>query len=85
MADDIPCRLGTAPGAEALQAGDRVPDATFRLREGAQWIERSTGEIFGGRTVVVHGRADDAPGVRQRPVIGDSEATLKWLATRSVA
>lgn len=53
MTADTSNALGTAPGADALKAGDRVPDVTFRLRRGPDWIETSTGEIFGGRNVVV--------------------------------
>ena len=53
MTDDTRCSLGTAPGPDALKAGDRVPDVTFRLRDGARWVERSTREIFAGRNVVV--------------------------------
>ena len=45
--------LGTAPGPDALKAGDRVPDVVFRLRKGPDWIETSTREIFDGRSVVV--------------------------------
>ena len=51
MTDHTP--LGTAPGASALQPGDRVPDVKFRLRKGPDWAETSTAEIFGGRNVVV--------------------------------
>jgi peroxiredoxin/glutaredoxin len=45
--------LGTVPGKAALQPGDRVPEVSFRLRRGADWVETSTAEIFGGRNVVV--------------------------------
>lgn len=50
---DSTCTLGTAPGPDALKAGDRVPDATFRVRDGARWAEVTSGQIFGGRNVVV--------------------------------
>ena len=53
MTADHACDLGKAPGPNARKAGDRVPDATFRLRRGAEWVEVSTAEIFGGRTVIV--------------------------------
>lgn len=33
--------------------GQRVPDVTFRTRQGAEWVNRSSREIFDGRTVVV--------------------------------
>jgi glutathione amide-dependent peroxidase len=38
-----------------LQAknGQRVPDVTFRTRRGHEWVNRSSAEIFRGRTVVV--------------------------------
>ena len=45
--------LATAPGDDALAAGDRVPDVTFRLRKGPGWAATSTAEIFNGRTVIV--------------------------------
>ena len=45
--------LGTAPGNDALKAGDRVPEVRFRLRCGPEWVETSTAEIFGGRRVIV--------------------------------
>lgn len=32
--------------------GERVPDVTFRLRRGGDWIERTSAELFGGRSVV---------------------------------
>ena len=53
MNDDSHCGLGRAPGPDARKAGDRVPDVTFRLRRGAEWVETSTAKIFGGRSVVV--------------------------------
>lgn len=33
--------------------GQRVPDATFHLRENEQWTAKSTKDIFGGKKVVV--------------------------------
>ena len=33
--------------------GKRVPDAVFKTRDGADWRERTSAEIFGGKTVVV--------------------------------
>ncbi len=33
--------------------GHRVPEVTFRSREGGQWKDVSTAELFGGRRVVV--------------------------------
>ena len=53
MTDDDRSVLGTVPGNDALQAGDRVPDVRFRLRRGPDWVETSTAEIFGGRAVIV--------------------------------
>ena len=53
MTADHHTSLGTAPGTDALKPGDRVPDVRFRLRRGADWIETSTAEIFGGRSVIV--------------------------------
>ena len=50
---DPTCTLGTAPGPDALKAGDRVPDATFRVRDGARWAEVTSAQLFGGRTVIV--------------------------------
>lgn len=34
-------------------SGDRVPEVTFRLRRGGQWVEKPSIELFGGRRVVV--------------------------------
>lgn len=39
------------PTTETLQ-GTRLPDMTFRFREGAAWVDRSTAEIFAGKRVV---------------------------------
>ena len=47
------CELGKAPGPNARQTGDRVPDVTFRLRRGPEWVETSTAKIFDGRQVIV--------------------------------
>ena len=33
--------------------GKRVPDTTFRLRRGAEWVDVTSRELFGGKTVVV--------------------------------
>src|SRR5687767_9905243 len=33
--------------------GKRVPDVTFRMRQGANWKDISTKEIFAGKKVVV--------------------------------
>lgn len=33
--------------------GERVPDVTFHTRRGHEWIDRTSREIFDGRTVVV--------------------------------
>jgi glutaredoxin-like protein len=33
--------------------GQRVPDVTFRTRQGHEWVNRSSKDIFAGRTVVV--------------------------------
>ncbi|MCP5156202.1 MAG: glutathione peroxidase [Ectothiorhodospiraceae bacterium] len=35
------------------RTGQRVPDVTFRTRRGAEWVDVTSDEIFGGRTVVV--------------------------------
>jgi len=35
------------------EAGDRVPEVTFRLRRDAGWVERSSRDIFDGRQVVL--------------------------------
>lgn len=36
-----------------LQAGQRAPEVSFRLREHEQWVERNSQQIFAGRTVVL--------------------------------
>ncbi len=33
--------------------GKRVPDVTFKTRKGHEWLDRSSQEVFGGKTVVV--------------------------------
>jgi len=33
--------------------GQRVPDVVFRTRQGSDWVDRTSAEIFGGRTVIV--------------------------------
>ena len=53
MTDPQRCSLGSAPGPDARKPGDRVPDVSFRLRRGADWVETSTGRIFDGRNVIV--------------------------------
>jgi glutaredoxin-like protein len=35
------------------RTGQRVPQATFRTRRGAQWVDVTTDELFAGKTVVV--------------------------------
>lgn len=34
-------------------AGDRVPEVTFHTRAEGEWVDVSTSDIFGGKTVVV--------------------------------
>ena len=53
MSAEPSCSLGSVPGRDALKAGDRVPDVTFRVRDGARWVETSTAEILDGRAVIV--------------------------------
>jgi peroxiredoxin len=36
-----------------LGVGDRLPDVVFRLREGGEWVERSSRKLFAGHRVVV--------------------------------
>jgi glutaredoxin-like protein len=48
-----PCEPGRSPAPNARKAGDRVPDVTFKLRRGAEWVETSTARIFSGRNVIV--------------------------------
>lgn len=33
--------------------GQRVPNATFRTRQDAEWVDRTSDDVFAGRTVVV--------------------------------
>jgi len=33
--------------------GERVPEVVFRTRENGQWVDRTSQDIFGGRTVVL--------------------------------
>ena len=33
--------------------GQRVPDVTFKTRSDSDWVERSSDDVFGGKTVVV--------------------------------
>lgn len=37
----------------AKRSGDRVPDATFQIRQNGEWKQWTTDDIFKGRTVVV--------------------------------
>jgi glutathione-dependent peroxiredoxin len=37
---------------EPIREGQRVPDVTFRTRQGADWKDVSTQDLFGGKTVV---------------------------------
>ncbi len=39
------------PTPESLE-GTRLPDLTFRFREGADWVDRTTADLFGGKRVV---------------------------------
>jgi len=43
----------TLNGLNARRVGDRVPEATFRLRREGQWVEKTSADLFGGRRVVV--------------------------------
>ena len=45
--DDMPAATA------ALREGDRVPRVRFRVRDGAEWGEVSSDQLFDGRTVVV--------------------------------
>ncbi|MGI9219839.1 MAG: glutathione peroxidase [Woeseiaceae bacterium] len=33
--------------------GQRVPDVTFRTREDHKWVERSSGDVFAGKSIIV--------------------------------
>lgn len=33
--------------------GQSIPEVTFKTRQGSEWVERSSAEVFGGKTVVV--------------------------------
>jgi glutaredoxin-like protein len=33
--------------------GQAVPEVTFKTRQGSEWVERSSGDIFAGKTVIV--------------------------------
>lgn len=35
------------------RTGNRVPQVTFRTRQGHEWVDLSTDELFGGKTVVL--------------------------------
>jgi peroxiredoxin len=52
-ADPRPAVLGAAPGPDALKVGDSVPQVRFRKRQGADWVETSSADIFNGRSVIV--------------------------------
>ncbi|MFS1702005.1 glutathione peroxidase [Alteromonas sp. AMM-1] len=43
----------THPVDKPSREGTKVPDVTFAIREGEQWINRTSGDIFAGKTVVV--------------------------------
>ncbi len=38
--------------SKQLQIGDRVPQVNFRLRDAGGWVERSSADVFSGRTVI---------------------------------
>jgi glutaredoxin-like protein len=38
--------------SKPLQIGDRVPQVTFRLRDANGWVDRSSADVFDGRTVI---------------------------------
>jgi peroxiredoxin/glutaredoxin len=46
--------MPTLPSAADL-VGTRLPELTFRFREGAAWRDRTTSELFGGKRVVAFG------------------------------
>ena len=33
--------------------GERIPDVTFKTREGSEWVDVKSREIFDGRSVIV--------------------------------
>ena len=39
--------------SQMRRSGDRLPDVAFRLRVDGQWVEKTTAELFGGRSVVI--------------------------------
>ncbi len=43
----------THPVDMPSREGQKVPDVTFAIRDGEQWINRTTDDIFSGKTVVV--------------------------------
>lgn len=43
----------THPVNMPSREGQKVPDVTFAIRDGEQWINRTTDDIFSGKTVVV--------------------------------
>lgn len=40
---------------DADLVGTSLPDLTFRFRDGARWVDRSTADLFGGKRVVLFG------------------------------
>jgi glutaredoxin-like protein len=43
----------TSTPATTAREGSHVPNAVFRTRVGDQWVDRTTADVFGGKTVVV--------------------------------
>jgi glutaredoxin-like protein len=35
------------------KAGQQIPQVTFKTRQGSEWVERSSADIFAGKTVIV--------------------------------
>lgn len=40
------------PATASDLVGTRLPDLTFRFRQGSAWVDRTTAELFGGKRVV---------------------------------
>lgn len=40
---------------DPIQVGSRIPEVTLRVREDGQFVDKTTTELFGGRTVVLFG------------------------------
>jgi len=40
-------------GQRMRASGERIPEVTFRLRQGGAWVEKTSTELFDGRSVVV--------------------------------